>query len=67
MANKKKIKDLIADVFLLLSQILFFSAIFINFQFNIFSEIVFIWIASILLFISVIIFIIKLGIINIFK
>lgn len=65
--NKSKTKNLIADIFLIISQILFFLAIILNFKFNIVSEIVFIWVASILLFISVVSFIIKLAIINIFK
>ena len=48
------------DLSLGLFQILFFAVILINFLFdNLFSEIAFIWIAGILLVISIILFLVK--------
>lgn len=55
-----KIKNLIADIFLLFSQIAFFTAIITNYIFDtLFPETIFIVVASFLLAMSIIAFIVK--------
>lgn len=61
--SKKEVKTFIADIFLSISQILFFGVILINYFINdLFSKSVFISVAGVLAVISVVIFIIKLRI-----
>ena len=60
MISKKERKNRIADIFLVVSPVLFFMAVLMNyFTKALFSEKVFMWVAGFLLIITIITFIIK--------